>query len=184
MTDGEGAVISDGGSTLSEAIDAVFSANEAGSTFECDLDGAGFVPCTSPQSYADLAEADHTLEVRATDPSGNVELTPASFSWTVLTPVQAIENLAQAVIDLGLPNGTQNSLLRPLTGKSGAVEKLEDANPDSDEAAIGKLQEFISKVEDQRGVRLTDAEADRLIDAANEIIADIDEDILAAALDD
>ncbi len=60
-----------------------FSANEAGSTFECMLDGGAFEPCTSPKSYADLSEGSHTFQVRATDRAGNTDQTPASYTWSV-----------------------------------------------------------------------------------------------------
>ncbi len=62
-----------------------FTSTEAGSTFQCSLDGAAFVACTSPQTYASLTNAGHTFQVRATDPTGNTDPTPASFTWTVDT---------------------------------------------------------------------------------------------------
>ena len=54
-------------------------------TFECELDGAGFGSCSSPESYASLAEGSHTFKVRATDQAGNTDATPASFTWFVDT---------------------------------------------------------------------------------------------------
>jgi hypothetical protein len=62
-----------------------FAASEAASTFECTLDGGGFAPCTSPQNYSGLAGGNHTFQVRATDPAGNIDPTPASFAWTIDT---------------------------------------------------------------------------------------------------
>jgi hypothetical protein len=62
-----------------------FSSSEAGSTFECSLDGSLYSPCSSPQSYAGLAEGQHTFSVRATDAAGNADPTPATRSWTVDT---------------------------------------------------------------------------------------------------
>src|SRR3989442_4440516 len=62
-----------------------FTATEGGSTFQCELDGAGFSACTSPKSYSGLAEGSHTFKVKATDPAGNTDSTPASYTWTVDT---------------------------------------------------------------------------------------------------
>ena len=61
-----------------------FSSNEAGSTFACDLDGAGFAPCVSPASYAGLADGTHTFSVEATDRAGNLGA-PTRFTWTIDT---------------------------------------------------------------------------------------------------
>lgn len=71
------------GSTINvNSADFEFSADET-ATFECSLDGAAFAACTSPQSYTGLTEDSHTFEVRATDAFGNVDLTPASRTFTV-----------------------------------------------------------------------------------------------------
>ncbi|MCA9676072.1 MAG: hypothetical protein KC464_13620 [Myxococcales bacterium] len=68
--------------TSSGAASFTFSATET-STFACDLDGGGFAACTSPESYAGLADGSHTFQVRATDGAGNVDATPATYTWTV-----------------------------------------------------------------------------------------------------
>ncbi|PYM95771.1 MAG: hypothetical protein DME04_03860, partial [Candidatus Rokuibacteriota bacterium] len=71
--------------TNSTSASFSFTATEAGSTFECQLDGAPFAVCTSPQSYSALAAGSHTFQVRAVDTAGNVDPTPASFTWTIDT---------------------------------------------------------------------------------------------------
>ena len=40
-----------------------FSSNEAGSSFECQLDGSGYSACSSPKSYTGLSEGSHTFQV-------------------------------------------------------------------------------------------------------------------------
>src|SRR5205823_7342133 len=60
-----------------------FSSTESPSTVQCSLDGAAFAACTSPQSYSGLAAGNHTFQVRAIDQVGNVDATPASYTWTI-----------------------------------------------------------------------------------------------------
>ena len=57
--------------------------SEAGSTFACALDLGPFLPCASPVTYSGLALGSHQLRVRATDAAGNVDPTPAAYSWTI-----------------------------------------------------------------------------------------------------
>jgi hypothetical protein len=61
----------------------VFSANETAS-FECSLDGAAFVSCSSPKGYSGLADGTHTFRVRATDQAGNTGQA-ASYGWMIDT---------------------------------------------------------------------------------------------------
>ena len=64
-----------------------FSASEVGSTFQCQLDGGAFAPCTSPASYSALSDGSHTFSVKATDAVGNTKATPSSYTWTIYTVV-------------------------------------------------------------------------------------------------
>lgn len=63
-----------------------FSASEPGSTFECSLDGAAFSGCSSPVEYIGLTVGGHVFGVRATDPAGNTDSTPALYIWTIEPP--------------------------------------------------------------------------------------------------
>ena len=62
-----------------------FTSTEPGSTFECSVDGAAFTACNSPFTTAALADGSHTFAVRARDPAGNPDPSPASRSFTVST---------------------------------------------------------------------------------------------------
>ncbi len=60
-----------------------FGSPRPGSMFQCRLDGGDFSPCASPQEFGDLPEGSHTFEVRAFDQYGNVDGSPAVYTWTV-----------------------------------------------------------------------------------------------------
>jgi hypothetical protein len=62
-----------------------FSSNETGASFECRTDGAPFTACTTPRTVSGLADGSHTFEVRASDPAGNTDPTPARWTWTIDT---------------------------------------------------------------------------------------------------
>lgn len=82
-----------------------FSATEAGSTFQCALDGAAFGSCASPQTYMGLTEGTHTFQVRASDAAGNTDPTPASRTWTVDTTPPTVTAVAPAEGATGVPRG-------------------------------------------------------------------------------
>jgi subtilisin-like proprotein convertase family protein len=63
-----------------------FSASEQ-AAFECKLDGGSFASCTAPAFYGGLADGAHAFAVRATDPAGNVDATPATRTFTIDTSV-------------------------------------------------------------------------------------------------
>lgn len=54
-------------------------------SFECSLDSGAFTSCASPQPYSSLSDGSHTFQVRAIDGAGNIDPTPASYSWVIST---------------------------------------------------------------------------------------------------
>lgn len=79
-----------------------FSSTKAGSTFECRLDGASFLPCANPATFSSLPDGSHTFAVRAVDTAGNADPSPAAFSWTIDTapPNTIIDNGPVNPLDL------------------------------------------------------------------------------------
>jgi hypothetical protein len=76
-----------------------YSSTEAGSSFECKLDGGGFTGCPAAGvTYTGLAGGSHTFQVRAIDPSGNADPTPAGYSFSVVlaSPPVAIASSGSA----------------------------------------------------------------------------------------
>jgi hypothetical protein len=84
------------------------------------------------------------------------------------TPAEAIQDLVELVAAINLKQGIANSLDSKLDA---AFQAVDDLNQNNDVAAINSLQAFINSVEAQRGVSLTDTDADILIAAARQIIA-------------
>ena len=81
--------ITGGPAGVTKATTASFSFTAPpGSTFECKLDtpaAAGvFAACTSPRSYTTTVKGAYKFSVRATDPAGNTDPTPATRSFTVV----------------------------------------------------------------------------------------------------
>ena len=60
-----------------------FRSDEPGSTFRCRIDKKKFKPCRSPKRYKRLDPKKHKFQVRATDPVGNVDPSPAKKRWRV-----------------------------------------------------------------------------------------------------
>ena len=82
------------------------SSPDGTATFQCKLDGPGtttgsFAACTTPASYT-LADGVYTLSVRAVDPAGNFDPTPATRGFTV-------DTIAPDTIITSGPNGLTNS---------------------------------------------------------------------------
>jgi hypothetical protein len=131
--------------------------------FQCTLDAAPFVACSSPAMYSALSVGTHTIRVSALDAAGNVA-TPASLTWTVVTPAQAIQNLTTTITGMGLPAGVANSLRAPLN----------NINPSNVAAACGKLSAFVNQVNAKvQNGQLTPSAANQLLQYANAIKASL-----------
>ena len=59
-----------------------FSDTDAPVTFQCDLDGGGFSPCSSGLTYPGLGEGPHSFSVKAVDALLG-ESDPTTYTWTI-----------------------------------------------------------------------------------------------------
>ncbi|MBI2061854.1 MAG: hypothetical protein HYT87_19110, partial [Nitrospirae bacterium] len=113
-----------------------FSSNDPGATFDCDLDGGGYAPCTSPESETGLLDGNHTVYVRATDTALNTDPTPATYTWTVDTIAPPVPNAGNITVTMNAP-GTNDEI----SGSAGAVE----ANAEVKVYADGLLTALITQ---------------------------------------
>jgi hypothetical protein len=71
--------------SLSSTASFTYESSEPGSSFECSLDEVAFEPCApAGVTYTSLGNGSHSFQVRAIDPSSNVDPTPAGYSFSVL----------------------------------------------------------------------------------------------------
>ncbi len=89
------------GRVASTSASLTFTNDDPAANVECKLDSGSWEACSSPKSYSDLGQGDHTFEVRATDLAGNVS-NVASRSWTV-------DTLASVTIDSGPSDGNTDA---------------------------------------------------------------------------
>jgi len=115
----------DGPDGPTNAPSITFSSDEPGSTFQCRVDGAGsFTPCTSPFQPAGLDDGEHTVEVRAVDPEGYIDASPASVTFVVDTTAPVVEITNQ-------PSGPSGTVTFTVADESATTTtcKLDDQDP-------------------------------------------------------
>ena len=163
-----------------------FGSNEVGNSFECRLDSTGFTPCTSPQNITGLANGNHTFQVRAIDAVGNVDPTPASYTWTINTvpPVLGSRNTIQAVraVLVGLlPAGVSMAETNELSATidDTAVEAATDQDSSNNtakqiQAAIRQLDQALASnlwIDDNHLSAKGEKVFERLSDAVKDLLA-------------
>lgn len=70
-------------STSSRRATFTFSSTEPAATFQCSIDGMAWSSCSTPAQYYDLNSGTHEFRVRARDAAGNLDETPATYTWHV-----------------------------------------------------------------------------------------------------
>lgn len=109
----------------------------AGATFECSLDGAAYIPCSSPVSFDGLRDGEHRLLVRAVSKGGTDE-SPALRVWTVdstapvvrkVKPIGKISQRRPKVIATVTDRGTGVALKGLTVTVDGRRVKVQSFNP-------------------------------------------------------
>ena len=86
-----------------------FHSSQAGSSFQCKINSSTFTNCSSPKTTSHLSEGAQTFSVRATDPVGNVDATPASRPFTVRTAAVHISD--QTLVVTAAVGGRDNFVI-------------------------------------------------------------------------
>jgi hypothetical protein len=72
------------GTVTTRSATFTYSSPDSTASFECSLDGAAFAACAAAgDSFSGLADGAHAFRVRARDPSGNIDASPASATWSI-----------------------------------------------------------------------------------------------------
>ncbi|WP_069472552.1 lamin tail domain-containing protein [Candidatus Marithrix sp. Canyon 246] len=83
-------------SSKKNPVHFIFSGNEI-LNYECQLDSGNFEKCISPIYIKSLNAGSHTFKVRAIDKAGNIDPTPASYTWIINN--EAIKPLTGLIIN-------------------------------------------------------------------------------------
>ncbi len=84
-------------------------ASDAGSTLQCKVDSASWAPCTLPLKLTKVRLGAHSVQIRATDPAGNVQARPTVIAWRVVSLQTALLPRVAGLSDTvtaGLPLST------------------------------------------------------------------------------
>jgi hypothetical protein len=126
----------------------VSEASELGSKLQCRVDGAAFQTCTSPTTTASLSDGNHTFSVRAIDPAGNVDATPAvrSFQVDTIAPQVGVDCPGTAVL-----NGTGSATVQASDERSGFAPDEDPSGSYPLETSRPGTQSFVMDAFDQAG---------------------------------
>jgi predicted outer membrane repeat protein len=120
----------------------------------------------------DAGDPNYVAGPNETDLDGNPRVAGGiidmgAYELQPLTPAELLQDLTDYLDELSLQSGTANSLRSKLEA---ALQLLEDSNENNDGAAVNLLEAFINAVRAQSGRKIPAAEADILIEIAQEII--------------
>ncbi|MFH1725630.1 MAG: Ig-like domain-containing protein [Elusimicrobiota bacterium] len=108
----------------------------------------------------------YTVTLTVTDDEGGTG--QDALTVTVQAPEEALADSVEAIEAIDLPAGTKNELTSKLESAAKSVEK------DNAKSAINQLEAFENAVNAQKGKKLSEEEADALLDALEDIKASIE----------
>jgi hypothetical protein len=149
--------------TNSPTGDFTFSGIDAGGgavTFECRIDSGVFAACPAAYTTPALTYGSHTLYVRAVDLAGNVDATPAAYTWEV-----HLLGLDGSVVDTAVPDSAVIDGAVILADSAVPDTRLDSAVPDlpivvSPDVRLDSPVADRASVPDAPAVGIPDAEAD------------------------
>jgi hypothetical protein len=149
--------------TNSPTGDFTFSGIDAGGgavTFECRIDSGVFAACPAAYTTPALTDGSHTLYVRAVDLAGNVDATPAAYTWEV-----HLLGLDGSVVDTAVPDSAVIDGAVILADSAVPDTRLDSAVPDlpivvSPDVRLDSPVADRASVPDAPAVGIPDAEAD------------------------
>src|SRR6187431_383027 len=152
--DGNNNTISDNGNSESTSIRFNFSGTDTGGAgvdhLECNIDNSKYVACTSPFVFLNiLKDGIHTFNVRSIDRVGNINLLPASFTWTIdtISPNTTLESATDGN-KIVMANGTNTN------SKSMSFEfSANDTGGDGDKG-VG-INHFVCNIDNSKYVACT-----------------------------
>jgi hypothetical protein len=148
----------------------VLTSTEA-AMFECRIDNGQYTACMSPASYGSLASnVTHTFSVRSTDSAGNIDATPATYSWLIDTrPVVAglPPDFNETKHFINVNNGIPSYLVHDSTVQlsfspsdtKGMVAYYASENPDAPDASAPGWKQIGRRSDASRGAKFTFSEA-------------------------
>lgn len=132
--------------------------------YQCALDTAGFANCTSPKVINGLSEGAHTFKVRAKDAEGNVDASPAQYTWTV---------------DTDVPD-TKKPVMETAYISSGGTLLVLKYNEDLNDKSVPAAKDF--KVDDGSFLSVSVSVSDAHV-TGTEVVLELGKSIQAAKLD-
>lgn len=137
-------------SSLDTTANFAFTASESGSTFQCQLDNIAYGVCTSPKAYTSLNTGTHNFKVRSVDRAGNMDTSPAAYSWSINAPPPPLPPADTAKPLVSITTPINNAVV------SGVITAGANA---SDNIGVTKVEFYVDNAAATGAPRVTDTAA-------------------------